>query len=193
MSCSRAFYGALLDRRAGTVQPLAYAFGLADAARRAGARLHDYSPVTDMDRENGQWRLTCPGGIVRARKVILAVQGYADYAFHTQQAHFIPFIFFQFATPPLPAEIRETILPGGHGAWDTNISATASTIILIPGDETLADGGINCDAAISTRSSHTESDVETKLESVVAAGVNVTEINSATVQGTGSPTDLWRG
>jgi hypothetical protein len=44
-----------------------------------------------------------------------------------------------------------------HEAWPrTNISASASTIILIPGSVTLADGGINSDAQVSTRSSHTE-------------------------------------
>jgi glycine/D-amino acid oxidase-like deaminating enzyme len=37
---SRAYAGALLDLRAGTIQPLAYVRGLADAAIRHGARIH---------------------------------------------------------------------------------------------------------------------------------------------------------
>src|SRR5690606_25363822 len=37
---ARGFSGALLDRRAGTIQPLAYARGLARAAQAAGAVLH---------------------------------------------------------------------------------------------------------------------------------------------------------
>jgi len=36
---SNSFYGALLDKRAGTIQPLAYAYGLATAALKAGAQL----------------------------------------------------------------------------------------------------------------------------------------------------------
>src|SRR5690606_7013225 len=40
-----AYAGALLDHRAGTVQPLAYARGLARAALAAGATIHTGSPV----------------------------------------------------------------------------------------------------------------------------------------------------
>jgi hypothetical protein len=73
-----------------------------------------------------------------------------------------------------------------HAAWDVNISASASTIILIPGDETLADGGINVDATVSSRSSHTQADVRTELDASVAAGVNVTEVAGETIAQKGS-------
>ncbi len=118
---SQAFHGALFDPRAGTIQPLAYAYGLARAALRAGARLHDQSPVTDLTRSNGRWQLTTPAGKVRASAVILAVQGYADYAFEDYEAEMVAFNFFQFSTTPLPKALRRTILPGGEGAWDTNL------------------------------------------------------------------------
>lgn len=42
------FHGALLDHRAGTVQPLGYSRGLARAAERAGARIHTRSPVRSL-------------------------------------------------------------------------------------------------------------------------------------------------
>ncbi len=118
---SEAFYGALWDERAGTIQPLAYAYGLAKAAQGAGARLYANSPVTAIERESNRWRLTTPSGHVLAKAVILAVHGYTDYAFKDKQSALIPFNFFQFATPPLPEKVRKTILPGGHGAWDTNL------------------------------------------------------------------------
>jgi glycine/D-amino acid oxidase-like deaminating enzyme len=116
---SDAFHGALFDERAGTVQPLAYTYGLATAARNTGASLFDQSPVIDCTRVPQGWRLKTPAGNVFATFVILATQGYADFAFKQKSAEIIPFNFFQFATPPLPAEIRRTILPGGEGAWDT--------------------------------------------------------------------------
>ena len=118
---SKAFYGALLDKRAGTIQPLAYAYGLAKSAQSAGARLYTDSPVTTLKRESKRWRLTTPSGHVLAKAVILAVHGYTNYAFKDKQNELIPFNFFQFATPPLPEKVRKTILPGGHGAWDTNL------------------------------------------------------------------------
>ena len=118
---SEAFYGALLDKRAGTIQPLAYAYGLARAAQGAGARLYANSPVTAIERESNRWRLTTPGGNVLAKAVILAVHGYTDYAFKDKQSDLVPFNFFQFATSPLSERVRKTILPGGHGAWDTSL------------------------------------------------------------------------
>ena len=116
---STKFYGALLDERAGTVQPLSYVRGLAKAAINAGAKLYDNSPVTGIKKENGSWKLTTPGGTVTAKAVVLAVQGYPEHLFAYKTSSLIPFNYFQFATPPLPASIREKVLPESHGAWDT--------------------------------------------------------------------------
>ncbi|WP_459918562.1 NAD(P)/FAD-dependent oxidoreductase, partial [Desulfocicer niacini] len=116
---STKFHGALLDERAGTVQPLAYVRGLADAALAAGAKLFDNSPVTGLKKENGRWILTTPGGTVRAKSVILAVQGYPEQAFKDKINALIPFNYFQFATKPLSNDIRKKILCEGHAAWDT--------------------------------------------------------------------------
>lgn len=116
---SNKFHGALLDERAGTVQPLAYVRGLADAALAAGAKLFDNSPVTGIKKENGRWVLTTPGGTVKAKSVILAVQGYPEFTFENKQKALIPFNYFQFATAPLSDDVRKRVLAEGHAAWDT--------------------------------------------------------------------------
>ncbi|MFK5926289.1 MAG: FAD-binding oxidoreductase [Desulfuromusa sp.] len=118
---SDVFHGALLDKRAGQIQPLSYAYGLATAAQKAGAKLYVNSPVTSCKRNGDTWQLKTPGGIVAAKWVILATQGYPDYAFKDQKNSMVPFNYFQFATPPLPETIRKTILSGGQPAWDTNL------------------------------------------------------------------------
>lgn len=118
---SKSFYGALFDARAGVIQPLAYAHGLAHAAKQAGARLYADSPVTNLKKESGYWRLTTPTGTVRAKSVIQATLGYPDFAFKDCQKEIIPFNYFQFATSPLPDDVRKTILPGGEGALDTHM------------------------------------------------------------------------
>ena len=116
---STSFHGALLDERAGTVQPLAYAHGLAHAALAAGAKLFGNSPVTELKKENGRWVLTTPGGTVKAKSIILATQGYPEFAFKDKINTLIPFNYFQFSTPPLSDDIRTKILCEGHAAWDT--------------------------------------------------------------------------
>ena len=118
---SRAFYGALLDSRAGTLQPLAYAHGLAHAAKNAGADLFVKSPVIKAEQKNKKWEITTLDGTITAKAVIQACQGYASHGFEDNMKALIPFNFFQFATKPLPEEIRRTVLPEGHGAWDTNL------------------------------------------------------------------------
>lgn len=118
---SRKFHGALLDKRAGTIQPLAYAYGLANAALKQGVKIYNQSPVTGLDRENNFWRLTTPTGSVLAKSVIIAVQGYPESVFANQANNMVPFNFFQFATPPLSKDILKTVLPGRQGAWDTNL------------------------------------------------------------------------
>ena len=118
---SSAFTGALLDERAGTVQPLAYAFGLARAAIKEGAALFSGSPVIALDKTGEGFCLKTPGGMVRAGKVIVAVQGYPEHAFQDQVRNMVPFNYFQFATPPLPRSVLDSVLPGRNGAWDTNL------------------------------------------------------------------------
>lgn len=113
------YLGALLDTRAGTIQPLAYARGLAHAAMRQGARLFTSSPATGMKAENGRWHITTPKGVVIARNVVVATDAYTRDLMpeiRTQQV-FLP--YFNMATAPLPDDVARTVLPGRQGAWDT--------------------------------------------------------------------------
>lgn len=114
---SDAFEGALFDPRAGTVQPLAYARGLARVALAAGAVIHAPSAVTAARREGGDWVLETAGGTVRAPKVIWAGNAYGQGPAQNKALAILP--YFNFATDPLPESLRATILPGGEGAWDT--------------------------------------------------------------------------
>jgi sarcosine oxidase len=118
---SNVFHGALLDRRAGTIQPLAYAHGLAQAAIAAGAKLFGKSPVTEVQRDKDLWRLGTPFGSVWARAVIVATNAYLDGILPQLKKTMIPFNYFQFSTEPLPEEALPTILPERNGAWDTQM------------------------------------------------------------------------
>lgn len=69
------FRGALLDERAGTVQPLGYAYGLANAALKEGARIYTGSPVVGVEKENRKFYLTTPGGQVVADRLIAVAKG----------------------------------------------------------------------------------------------------------------------
>lgn len=114
-----AYEGALLDERAGTIQPLAYARGLARAALAAGARIFAGSPVTNAQAQGRKWLLSTGRGSLLADRVIVATDAYASGPWSQVRAEQVHLPYFNIATPPLPPHVRQTILPGREGAWDT--------------------------------------------------------------------------
>jgi len=118
---SKSFYGALLDKRAGTIQPLAYAYGLANAALKAGAQLYNHSPVVGFEKTGEGWELNTPTGTLTANSVIIAVPAYPNHTFKSNKKSMVRMNFFQFATQPLSKDILKTVLPERQGAWDTNL------------------------------------------------------------------------
>lgn len=114
-----AYAGGLLDRRAGTIQPLAYARGLAHAAVAAGARIHTGSPVHAAEESGGRWTVRTAAGTVSADWIVVATDAYSSgpwAAIREEQVH-LP--YFNFATEPLGETARSSILPERQGAWDT--------------------------------------------------------------------------
>lgn len=53
-----------------------------------------------------------------------------------------------------------------HAAFETGISATTTTILLIAGDAVTADGGINCDASVAARA--TPAQVNTECDQAIS-------------------------
>lgn len=117
---SQAYAGSLWDRRAGTIQPLAYARGLAGAALNAGAKIFTRSAVTSAGRIDGKWKLQTAAGHVIADRVIVATDAYATGPWSEVRTEQIHLPYFNFATQPLSDNIRASILPERQGAWDTN-------------------------------------------------------------------------
>ncbi|MGI9483328.1 MAG: NAD(P)/FAD-dependent oxidoreductase [Hyphomicrobiales bacterium] len=117
------YLGAMVDMRCGTVQPLSYARGLADAAMKAGARICGQTKVTSLKRENDRFAVSTAKGVVSAKKVILATNGYSG--FHASglspalDRSIIPISSFIVATEPLSDNLRKSILPEGHCTADT--------------------------------------------------------------------------
>jgi len=117
------YAGALLDPRAGTIQPLSYARGLAKAAIENGVEIYTDTAVMAAEATPSGWCLsTSTGPRVRARQVLVATntaQAPGPDAWPHLQAGLVRLPYFNIATAPLPTEDRVRILPEGHGAWDT--------------------------------------------------------------------------
>lgn len=116
---SRRIRRALLDKRAGTLNPTAYTRGLARAASAAGARLHIHSGVTGVEREGDDWRAVTAKGSVKAPRLVIATSAYTEDHWNQVRHHFFRGHYFQVASQPLPDELAGDILPERQGAWDT--------------------------------------------------------------------------
>ena len=117
---SEAFYGGLVDHRAGTVNPMAYCRGLARAARGAGARISTGVRVTGLRKDGTGWIVETDKGALRAKAVVLGTNAYTDTLWPGLDRSFTPIHFFQLATKPLGERVA-SILPGRQGIWDTGL------------------------------------------------------------------------
>jgi glycine/D-amino acid oxidase-like deaminating enzyme len=117
---SDQYAGAWLDRRAGVVQPLAYARALAKAAIGAGVAVHGKTVAKKLERSGDKWIVTTANGAtVTADRVVLATNGYTGDLWPRLKQTIIAANSFQIATKPLSDNVRKSILPGGQANSDS--------------------------------------------------------------------------
>ncbi|WP_439860149.1 L-pipecolate oxidase [Pseudomonas sp. MBLB4136] len=110
---------ALLDHRAGTINPMAYTLGLATAVQGLGGTLYQHSPVSGLRRQGGAWEVSTPGGAVLADRVILATGAYTEGEWDQVRRNHFRGYYYQVASQPLSGAAAARILEHGQGAWDT--------------------------------------------------------------------------
>lgn len=113
------YRGALLDRRTGTVQPLAYVRGLARAAVAAGARIFIHSRVTGFEPAPGRWCVRTTEGEVVADRVLIATDTYAMSDDFDLKSEFVNLPYFNIATRPLTQGELASVLPSRQAITDT--------------------------------------------------------------------------
>jgi len=109
---------ALLDRRGGTLNPLGYARGLADAAQRAGARIHGDSPATRVTRQGGRWLVMTPQGSLEAEHLVIATNGYTDDLWPGLRRSIAPLFSGILATEALSKPLRARLLSEGASLYE---------------------------------------------------------------------------
>jgi glycine/D-amino acid oxidase-like deaminating enzyme len=109
-----------LDRRGGTINPLAYVRGLARAAIAAGATVHAHTPVTALTRAGSSWKVEALGGTLLTPVVVLATNAYTTTSFCPGlYESLIPMRAYQLVSEPLGEGAHARILPGGQPLTDT--------------------------------------------------------------------------
>ncbi|WP_018389413.1 FAD-binding oxidoreductase [Ancylobacter sp. FA202] len=108
---SDAYYGGMIDHGGGHLHPLNLALGLAEAARRAGARLYEQSRALRIE-EGGKVRVVTAAGSVEADWVLECGDGLQDGLDRRVDTHVMPICNYIAATAPLGERAREIISNG---------------------------------------------------------------------------------
>ncbi|WP_459207204.1 L-pipecolate oxidase [Pseudomonas sp. MLB6B] len=110
---------ALLDHRAGTINPMAYTQGLAAAVARLGGLVFQQSPVQRLTRSDGYWQVQTGSGSVQAEQVVISTGAYTEGDWNALRQQFFRGYYYQVASAPLHGAAADTVLPHGQGSWDT--------------------------------------------------------------------------
>lgn len=103
-----------------SLNPLKLARGLHRMARNHGARIHINSPVTDWISEGDTHRLVTPTGTIRAKRVIVATNGYTSSRLHARlAARVLPVHSQIIVTAPMSDAQVQASLPSGKCMFDT--------------------------------------------------------------------------
>jgi gamma-glutamylputrescine oxidase len=116
---TQSYFSGSLDSRGGHLHPMNYALGLARAALSHGARLHEGSEASSVERRGTGWLVRTRSAQVRADVVLLACNGYLRGLSHEVEKHVMPINNFIAVSEPLGAERAASIIRDGIAVSDS--------------------------------------------------------------------------
>jgi glycine/D-amino acid oxidase-like deaminating enzyme len=112
-----------VDETSAGLNPARYVSGLAQAAQRAGAKLHSGTRVRRIERSgrNGAtaYRIATSRGSFQARDVFVATSGYTSAATPSLQRRVIPIGSYIIVTEPLPEDLASAVSPRNRMIFDS--------------------------------------------------------------------------
>jgi len=109
---SDAFFGGMVQTTSAQMHVGKFGVGLAEAAARRGARIHEHTPVTGLQRLSGRrHRVTTPRGTIDAAQVFVATGATTHGPFGWFQRRIVPVGSFIVVTEPLDAAVLDRLTP----------------------------------------------------------------------------------
>jgi glycine/D-amino acid oxidase-like deaminating enzyme len=119
------FHAGLWEANATGIHPLNYARGLARAAAKSGAKLHEHSRLVRWEQQGSEHRLTTPSATLTARRVLFATNGYTPEEIATPlRGKLLPVLSSILVTRPLTADERQ------RQGWTSELMAFDSRKLL---------------------------------------------------------------
>ncbi|MGD8189272.1 NAD(P)/FAD-dependent oxidoreductase [Brevibacillus ginsengisoli] len=109
----------MVDSQSYGFHPLNYALGLADAAESLGAKFYEKSKVTSIKRTGETVTVLTDKGVVKAKEVIVATDGYSSRISKELDQGVIPVASYVIATEPLDEDLIKRLIPNNRMLFDT--------------------------------------------------------------------------
>lgn len=113
------YYGALRESHAGHFHPLNYCLGLAAAAIKAGAVVHEHSRVVDVNTGPAPWARTDKGK-VSAKFMIIGGNAYLGQLIKPLEGKVMPVGSYIIATEPLGENRAKSLIADNEAVANTN-------------------------------------------------------------------------
>ena len=125
---SEVYHGALIVPSSGLLHPGRYFAGLAAAADRAGADLHEGVRARTIRRQaDGRYVVETARGAILARDVLVATNGYTDGVAPSLRRRIIPIGSYIIASEPLPEDLVRELSPRVGRSSTRRTSCTTGT------------------------------------------------------------------
>lgn len=121
---AEGYFGGLLDKNAGTINPLEYVYELARVASELGVQVFENQVAKPPRRVAGRWQVPTQSYSTTAPFILVATNAYTTKLWPSAEALTNPMAFTHLVTEPL-GEAENKILPNGICAWDTRSTACA--------------------------------------------------------------------
>ena len=109
---SDAFFGGMIQTTSAQLHVGKFGVGLAEAAARHGARIHERTPVTRLQRLSGRrYRVTTPRGTIDAGQVLVATGATTQGPFGWFRRRIVPVGSFIVVTEPLQPAVLDRLVP----------------------------------------------------------------------------------
>lgn len=116
---TNAYHGGIVFPHHASVHPAKYHKGLLRVAREKGAEVVTQCRVLDLSRDANGFHLKTQKGELRAKRVILATNGYTGALSPWQQRRVIPIGSYIIATEELPTDLMDRLMPTNRILSDT--------------------------------------------------------------------------
>jgi glycine/D-amino acid oxidase-like deaminating enzyme len=117
------YHGGIVDEVSAGVNPAKYVAGLACAAAKAGAAIHEKTRVVGLERDARQgqkgWNVKTSRGTLYARDVLIATSGYTSGITPSLQNKIIPIGSFIIVTEVLPEALACELSPCNRMIYDS--------------------------------------------------------------------------